>query len=973
MQGTNAHLVVSTQGQGVASLSALIASAFNSTMWHQARHWFMAPVNPLLSGVLGVSFSAAGGLRRTASAVHMQARLGSPTLSVLLSNSCGMQQQTAVLLPAAATLMMAAAAVDSCSTVSSLEAAPQVVLANSVFGQLLWHKDVATALELDITLQAKRGTLSICSSGSNPVSVLSSAVVQHQAAGSATAGDAYSTNSTPAFLMAVMRAAQQHYDQLPGPIAKAQAASAQRAAPAAHLEPAVAAVCQLESTFMMPFLSSGGDAALAHVPATLSSCVLNPRGFGTDGALDVVDPDAPEEEAAGNGLTPRTSTFWISSSASGVGMQLAGMAYRPLSAAVQLAAATAVQVPAAACVAEHNAAAAQIMQLGAATSSAAATDAVVLASGATQVRGMVYRRLEQHVHDAASLDTASAAESAAAAASYTFSTEWVAVAAAADMPGPDLPASNSLQLLHASGTSPVASTAAVMSLLQASQQQQGGLNLQLHTSGAVGPVAGPKAAAGYMAAQAAPWAALRAANLEQTGVTLSAVDSGSCKHGSITSAVRCSLLLPRGDSRAAATGAELQGSLYGSCVTGSVLYEARLLRQPLTAAAQHTAAAAAAPELPRAARAGTYIITGGTGAVAGILGKWLVMQLKVQHVHFVSRSGRIPDSLLNLLAGSNSIDDVATAITASKADVGIAEDAAYVADPGAYQLPVLGLLHAAGVLSDSLLQHQTLSSIMQVMGPKVGAHQQLQRHLQQQPVSHQVLFSSVASLLGSPGQSNYAAANAGLDAAAQAAQCAGLPCISVQFGAWAGAGMAGRDAQTAARAARLGLALLTPDQALSVVSLAVNWVHQQRAGRPAVLAALPITWGPFLAHVPQPPSSYFSEFTGAALGAAAAASPTGPTPQPQELDASNPAAQAAVATAAVDAAAAEQQVFEAVDDAVSSILGASVEPDEPLMSAGLDSLGAVELRNMLQESLAVQLPNTVSLLCSHLSLVKQTQ
>jgi acyl carrier protein len=162
------------------------------------------------------------------------------------------------------------------------------------------------------------------------------------------------------------------------------------------------------------------------------------------------------------------------------------------------------------------------------------------------------------------------------------------------------------------------------------------------------------------------------------------------------------------------------------------------------------------------------------------------------------------------------------------------------------------------------------------------------------------------------------------------------------------------------------LALLTLEQALSAVSLALQWVQQQRAGKPAVLAAVPITWGPFLAHVPQPPSSYFSEFTEAASGAAAAS----PALQPQALGgtSSSAAAVPAAATTAADAAAAEQQVYEAVDDAVSSILGASVEPDEPLMSAGLDSLGAVELRNMLQESLAVQLPNTVSLWPSALGL-----
>ena len=78
----------------------------------------------------------------------------------------------------------------------------------------------------------------------------------------------------------------------------------------------------------------------------------------------------------------------------------------------------------------------------------------------------------------------------------------------------------------------------------------------------------------------------------------------------------------------------------------------------------------------------------------------------------------------------------------------------------------------------------------------------------------QVLFSSVAALLGSPGQAGYSAANGALDGLAAAWRCGGTPVTSIQWGAWAGAGMAARSAGTAARVRHLGLGLIEPEQGL---------------------------------------------------------------------------------------------------------------------------------------------------------------
>jgi hypothetical protein len=104
-----------------------------------------------------------------------------------------------------------------------------------------------------------------------------------------------------------------------------------------------------------------------------------------------------------------------------------------------------------------------------------------------------------------------------------------------------------------------------------------------------------------------------------------------------------------------------------------------------------------------------------------------------------------------------------------------------------------------------------------VFAPKLAALGQWLQLQQLQPSAAQVLFSSVASLLGSPGQANYSAANAALDSAAAACQAAGMAAVSVQWGAWAGAGMAASDAQTAARVERLGMGMVRPAQGLAAL------------------------------------------------------------------------------------------------------------------------------------------------------------
>jgi hypothetical protein len=236
------------------------------------------------------------------------------------------------------------------------------------------------------------------------------------------------------------------------------------------------------------------------------------------------------------------------------------------------------------------------------------------------------------------------------------------------------------------------------------------------------------------------------------------------------------------------------------------------------------------------------------------------------------------------------------------------------------------LLHAGGVLADAALANQSLAGSRAVVAPKISALQLLRRCvLALGPTAHSMLFSSVAALLGSAGQTNYSYANAALDAAARELVAAGLPAVSVQFSAWAGAGMA---SATASKVQSLGIGALTPAAGLAALQAALAVQPSGFRVHP-VLAASPFNWDKLLGSRQQVPP-LLSEFSAAApaAGAAAAEAPAGargvlPGLTPEQL---------------------RSRLQQQVADAVNSVLGGAVAADAPLMSAGLDSLGAVELR-----------------------------
>lgn len=305
---------------------------------------------------------------------------------------------------------------------------------------------------------------------------------------------------------------------------------------------------------------------------------------------------------------------------------------------------------------------------------------------------------------------------------------------------------------------------------------------------------------------------------------------------------------------------------------------------------------------------GRSIVTGGLGSLGSAMTAWLV-QHGVRHVHILGRSAhQIPAELVNSAAS----------VTVAMGNVGMGSDVSL--PPG----PTTGcLLHTAGVLRDGMLTQQSAARLRAAWAPKALGARTLTNALQHEPCTHHVLFSSVAGALGSPGQLNYAAANASLDTMAIDQQQRGLATCSVQWGAFGDVGMALRDASTLTRVTRMGMVPLSVQQGLGML----RWTLFKRH-MPAVVGAHPMDWHRYLQHNP-------------------AAAPLTAEQGVQEMMASSLSKQRVMDI--------ERMVEAAVMDAV----GHAVAADAPLMSAGLDSLAAVEFRNALSRQLGVDLPSTL--------------
>jgi acyl transferase domain-containing protein/acyl carrier protein len=189
---------------------------------------------------------------------------------------------------------------------------------------------------------------------------------------------------------------------------------------------------------------------------------------------------------------------------------------------------------------------------------------------------------------------------------------------------------------------------------------------------------------------------------------------------------------------------------------------------------------------------GTYLITGGLGALGLRLAQWMV-ERNARHLVLVGRRAATNEAARVI----RTLEETGARIKVIQADVSVEEDVSRVVHTISSTMPALrGIIHAAGVIDDGVLTEQTWGRFTQVMAPKVKGAWNLHKQTRGLNLDFFVLFSSIASVLGSPAQANYAAANAFLDALAHQRRTEGLPALSINWGPWADDGMAARNART---------------------------------------------------------------------------------------------------------------------------------------------------------------------------------
>jgi acyl transferase domain-containing protein/acyl carrier protein len=398
--------------------------------------------------------------------------------------------------------------------------------------------------------------------------------------------------------------------------------------------------------------------------------------------------------------------------------------------------------------------------------------------------------------------------------------------------------------------------------------------------------------------------------------------------------------LDREQASVAALGAALAGDEWQVAIRHGETFVPRLIRMPPRAAdrSEHADDPAARPH-SSSAPGGTALITGGTGDLGRLMARHLVTAHGVRSLILASRHGPDADGAGEL---ETELAELGAQVRIVACDVADRDQLRSLIESVPQELPLRMVVHAAGVLDDGAIASLTPERIDRVFEAKLDGAWHLHELTREHDLAGFVLFSSAAGVLGSPGQANYAAASAFLDALAVHRRALGLPAVSMAWGLWGQAGgMAGAlTGADQARMSHMGVSALSGEEGLALFDAAYDSERPIAVPMRLELGALAsrareTRLPSVLRALVRVPGRRVSQQAGVLSRR------IGELPESERRDA----------------------LLHAVRVEMASVLGhatpGAVPTQQPFSELGFDSLAAIELRNRLSQASGISLPPTL--------------
>jgi acyl transferase domain-containing protein/NADPH:quinone reductase-like Zn-dependent oxidoreductase/acyl carrier protein len=333
-------------------------------------------------------------------------------------------------------------------------------------------------------------------------------------------------------------------------------------------------------------------------------------------------------------------------------------------------------------------------------------------------------------------------------------------------------------------------------------------------------------------------------------------------------------------------------------------------------------------------RDATYLITGGTGGFGLAVAEWMIAHGAGHLVLLGSREASAEAARQHFSSPEFSSARVVTRAV----DVADAEAlGALVSEMRATLPPLRGVIHSAMKIDDAVISQLNADRFRTVLAPKAGGAWNLHVLTRGEPLDFFVMFSSVTSIIGNPGQANYAAANAFLDALAAHRRSEGLPALTVNWGHLGGVGYVARNAHVSEHLNRRGIPELAPAEALGLLGKLLRADASQ-------VSAMRMDWA--LWAEANPHLRNLARYGALVPSGAGTALEEGP----------DATLQAILETSGPERVKRLESFIRELAARVLGMASSQIDSSRALNELGLDSLMSIELINRLEQALQIRVP-----------------